>query len=637
MLDTPQNTEPKSEEPEKKPAGLAEEAAKESNDQEYMTHWFLGPVLACRKIYGQVIAASVLINMFALGSSLYIMTVYDRVIPNEAIESLWALTSIMLVIMGFDFAMKIIRGQFVDAAGARIDRVISERLFNRIARHDADLSQQATGALASTVREFESLKDVLGSASFTVFADLPFVILFLLVLWGIGGPVAAVPALIVIGVTLFGLLLQPVMRRLTLSGMMQGQGKQAVMVEMISSLETIKTLSGLSMLRQRWLQSVVNQAVSNRKTKFTSQLTQTVTQLGQQMSQVGIVVYGVYLIAAGDLTMGQLIACVILSGRTLAPLGQLTQLLGRFNQAIAAYRSLGEILSGQTDEEERAGRLSREKLNGDISFKHVQFTYEGQDNPTLENVSFDIAAGERVAILGRIGSGKTKALRLLAGLHKPDNGLVMIDNADVRHIRPQDLRNNMSIVFQNPVLFSGSIRENLLMGAPDATDADLLDSVRGAGAEEFIGQLPGGFDFPLSERGRELSSGMRQSLAMARALLSKPSILLLDEPTASLDVGSEQALVQSLDKATRGITTVFVTHRGPMLQIADRVLVIEGGRVVANGPRDEILAKLQASAEAASQKQNAPSATPQPQAQGQTQNTPASPPQGPKPTEPSGE
>ena len=564
------------------------------NAQEYMEHWFWGPVLACRKIYGQVIAASVLINLFALASSLYIMTVYDRVIPNEAVESLWALTSIMLVVMAFDFAMKLIRGQFVDAAGARIDRVISERVFNRIARSDVTLNKQSTGALSNTVREFETLKEVLGSASFTVFADLPFVILFLFVLWGIGGAVAAVPAMIVLFVVGFGVLLQPVMRRLTLSGMMQGQGKQAVMVEMISGLETVKTLSGLSMLRQRWLQSVVNQAVANRKTKFTGQLTQTVTQLGQQMSQVGIVVYGVYLIAAGNLTMGQLIACVILSGRTLAPLGQLTQLLGRMNQALAAYRNLAEVLSGKTDEEDRAGRLKRDKLNGDISFRHVTFTYEGQESPTLNDVGFDIKAGERVGILGRIGTGKTTILRLLAGLHKPDAGMVMVDNADVRHIRPEDLRRNMSIVFQNPVLFSGSIRENLLMGAPDASDEDLLDAVRAAGAESFIGTLPGGFDFPLTERGRELSSGMRQSLAIARALLAKPSILLLDEPTASLDAGSEQALVSSLDAATRGITTVFVTHRGSMLQIADRVMVVEAGRIVANGPRDEVLQKLQA-------------------------------------------
>ncbi len=587
--------------------GAVDDAAKYEGTDEYMRHWFWGPVLACRKIYGQVIAASVLINLFALASSLYIMTVYDRVIPNEALESLWALTSIMLVVMAFDFAMKLIRGQFVDAAGARVDRVISERLFNRIARHDVSLNQQSTGALSNTIREFEALKEVLGSASFTVFADLPFVLLFLVVLWGIGGPVAAVPAMIVFGVVLFGALLQPVMRRLTLSGMMQGRSKQSVMVEMISSLETIKTLPGLSMLRQRWLQSVVNQAVAGRKTKFTGQLTQTVTQLGQQMSQVGIVVYGVYLISAGDLTMGQLIACVILSGRTLAPLGQLTQLLGRMNQALAAYRSLAEVLEGKTDEEDRAGRLKREKLNGDISFRHVHFTYEGQENPALQDISFEIAAGERVAILGRIGSGKTTVLNMLAGLHKPDTGLVMVDNADVRHIRPTDLRHNMSIVFQNPVLFSGTIRENLLMGAPDATDEDLLDCVRASGAESFIGTLPGGFDFPLSERGRELSAGMRQSLAIARGLIAKPSILLLDEPTASLDAGTEQALVNSLDAATKGITTVFVTHRGSMLQIADRVLVVEGGRIVANGPRDEVLQRLQGAAEGQQPQQQPPS------------------------------
>lgn len=575
-----------------------DKAQRAKNRMEYMEHWFWGPILACRRIYGQVIAASFLINLFALASSLYIMTVYDRVIPNEAIESLWALTLIMLVVMLFDFAIKLIRGQFVDAAGARVDRVVSERLFNRIARHDISLSQQATGALANTVREFETLKEVIGSASFTVFADLPFVFLFLIVLWMIGGPVAAVPAMIVIFVVVFGLLLQPVMRRLTLTGMMQGQGKQAVMVEMISALETVKTITGVSLLRKRWLSSVVNQAVANRRTRFASQLTQTVTQSGQQISQIGIVVYGVYLITDGSLTMGQLIACVILSGRTLAPLGQLTQLLGRMNQAIAAYRSLDEVLGGETEEESRANRLRREKINGDVDFQHVQFTYEGQENPTLLDVSFKAAAGERIAILGRIGSGKTTILRLLAGLHKPSNGIVMLDNADVRQIQPDDLRRNLSIVFQNPVLFSGSIRENLLMGAPDASDADLLDAAKAAGADNFIGQLPGGFDFPLTERGRELSSGMRQALAVARALIAKPSILLLDEPTASLDAGTEQALVNSLDAATKGITTIFVTHRGSMLQMADRILVVEGGRIIADGPRDEVLKRLQAPAQA---------------------------------------
>lgn len=574
-----------------------------SKPNEFTGHWFWGPVLACRHIYGQVIAASVLINLFALASSLYIMTIYDRVIPNQAVESLWGLTIIMLVVLAFDFAMKVVRGSFTDAAGARIDRVISERLFERVARRDVTLNKEATGVLANTVREFDILKEVIGSASFAVFADLPFVLLFLVVLYIIGGPVAAVPAMIVPLVIGSGFLMQPIMRRLTLAGMMQGQSKQAVMVEMISALETLKTMRGLSMLRRRWLQSVVNQGASNRKTRLTSQLVQYITQLGQQLSQVGIVVYGVFLIASGDLTMGQLIACVILSGRTLAPLGQVTQLLGRMNHAINAYRNLDKILAGESIEESRADQVKREQLHGDIDVRHVRFTYEGLNDPSLEDINFSVKAGERVAVLGRIGSGKTTLLKLLAGLHEPDTGSVMIDNADIRHLRPEDLRSNIGVVLQNPILFSGTIRENLLMGYPEASDAELIDAVKVAGAEGFIGSLPGGFDFRLSERGRELSSGMRQSLAIARALISKPSVLLLDEPTASMDTGTEQMIVKTLDEATKGVTCIFVTHRGSMLQLADRIIVVEGGRIVANGPRDEILQRLQASAQ---QQQQAP-------------------------------
>jgi len=568
-----------------------------SKPNEFTGHWFWGPVLACRHIYGQVIAASVLINLFALASSLYIMTIYDRVIPNQAVESLWGLTIIMLVVLAFDFAMKVVRGSFTDAAGARIDRVISERLFERVARRDVTLNKEATGVLANTVREFDVLKEVIGSASFAVFADLPFVLLFLVVLYINVVPLAAVPTMIVPIVIGSGLLMQPIMRRLTLAGMMQGQSKQAVMVEMISALETLKTMRGLSMLRRRWLQSVVNQGASNRKTRLTSQLVQYITQLGQQLSQVGIVVYGVFLIASGDLTMGQLIACVILSGRTLAPLGQVTQLLGRMNHAINAYKNLDKILAGESIEESRADQVKREQLHGDIDVRHVRFTYEGLNDPSLEDINFSVKAGERVAVLGRIGSGKTTLLKLLAGLHEPDTGSVMIDNADIRHLRPEDLRSNIGVVLQNPVLFSGTIRENLLMGYPEASDAELIDAVKVAGAEGFIGSLPGGFDFRLSERGRELSSGMRQSLAIARALISKPSVLLLDEPTAAMDTGTEQMIVKTLDEATKGVTCIFVTHRGSMLQLADRIIVVEGGRIVANGPRDEILQRLQASAQ----------------------------------------
>jgi ATP-binding cassette subfamily C protein LapB len=397
-------------------------------------------------------------------------------------------------------------------------------------------------------------------------------------------------------VIIFGLLLQPIIRRMTELSQSQGKSKQAVIVEMISALETVKTVQGISMLRNRWLNSVLHQSRSNTKIKLTSQLAAQFAQFGQQVSQVGIVVYGVYLIADGSLTMGQLIACVILSGRTMALLGQLTNLLGRVNSAIAAYRGLDEILSGENEEETRSTMVERAVMKGDVAFKNVTFTYEDQPEPVLNDISFTIAAGERLAIVGRIGSGKTTLLRLLCGLHPPDRGAVMIDNADIRQIRPDDVRRNMGVVMQNPVLFSGSIRDNILMGKPNATDEELLDVVKLSGADGFLGMLPGGFDFPLSERGRELSTGMRQSIAISRALIGKPNVLLFDEPTAPLDQSAENEMVERLDLATKGFTTIFVTHRGAMLRLADKVLVIDQGRVAAFGPRDQVLKTEQSGA-----------------------------------------
>jgi len=493
------------------------------------------------------------------------------------------------VVIVFDLAMKIIRGVFVDSASARIDKRVSSALFERIARHDANLSKTATGALAGTVRNFDMLKDAFGSASFTVFADLPFIFLFIWVLYLIGGPIAIVPALIVPLVILFGLGLQPIIKRMTELSQAQGKSKQAVMVEMISALETVKTVQGISMLRNRWLNSVVHQSKSNTKTKMTSQLAAQFAQFSQQVSQVAIVVYGVFLIADGGLTMGQLIACVILSGRTMAPLGQLTGLLGRMNSALSAYKALDELLGKPSEEEERAEQVSRATIKGDVEFRNVSFTYEDQPEPVLNDISFKLNAGERLAIVGRIGSGKTTLLRLLCGLNPPDKGAVLVDNADIRHIRPDDVRRNIGVVMQNPVLFSGSIRDNILMGNPSASDEDLIEAARLSGAESFIGMLPGGFDFPLSEQGRELSVGMRQSVAIARAIVGNPNILLMDEPTAPLDSAAEAAMVENLDVVTKGLTTIFVTHRGAMLQIADKVLALENGRIAAFGPKDEVL------------------------------------------------
>lgn len=564
----------------------------EEKTTRFSDHWFWRYVHENRRVYYQVIGASVMINVFALVSSLYIMTVYDRVIPNNATESLFVLTIIVVIVMAFDFILKICRGNFVDHAGSEIDKRVSSDLFNKISRHDIAMSKQATGALANTVRDFEVLKEVIGSASFAVFADLPFVILFLFVLYAIGGAVAAVPALIVPMVILFGLLLQPVMRKITDLSTQQGQSKQAVMVEMLSNLQTLKTVRGISILRNRWFQGVLNQGLAQRRSRFTTQLATHFTQLGQQASQVGIIFYGVFLIASGDLSMGQLIACVILSGRTLAPLGQITSLLGRLNQAITAYHGLSSVMNTVTAEESRAEHVKRDVLKGSITLKNVSLMYDGQNDYTLQDCSLTIKPGERVAVLGRIGSGKTSLLNLIAGIHTATTGAVLLDDADIVNLRPEDVRNNLGIVLQNPTLFSGTIRENLLMGFPDASDEDLIKAAELAGANQFIGMLPNGFDFILSERGQELSAGMRQSLAIARALIGSPQIFLMDEPTSSMDGNTEAMIVKNLDQATKGKTTIFVTHRGPLVGIADRIIIIEGGRIVMNGPRDEVLANL---------------------------------------------
>lgn len=555
----------------------------------YVNHWFWGGIIASKKTYAQVIAASILINVFALASSLYIMTVYDRVIPNRAIESLWALTIIMLVILVFDFIMKMIRATFIDYASARIDRTVSDRLFDKVVHREVFLDRHSTGSLASIVREFDFLKELIGSATFTVFADMPFILLFIFVLFAIGGPIATVPALIVPIVIVFGLILQPLIKRLSRDNLQEGQNKQAVMVELIAAIKTLKTVRGVNALRRRWMELVSVQSVLNHKTKYASQLMQTFTQSGQQFSQIAIIVYGVYLISSGDITMGQLIACVILSGRALAPLGQVTNLLGRLNQAIAAYQNLNKILSEETDIERRLGQVHRHNIQGRIDLKNVSFSYPGQKEPAVSDINITIKPGERVALLGKVGSGKSTLLEMIAGIYETTQGHILIDNTDLKQFTYEDMRIGVGVVLQNPVLFSGTIRENLLMGNPNATDQELIQATAISGAHSFIGTIPGGFDFKLSERGKELSSGMQQTLAIARAIIANPRIYLMDEPTSSLDAAAEQYVVKQLDEATKGKTCIFVTHRGAMLRLADRVIVMEGGRIVTDGPRDEVL------------------------------------------------
>jgi ATP-binding cassette subfamily C protein LapB len=554
----------------------------------YKDHWFWGPVLKNKKFYIQVMTASVFINVFALFSAFYIMVVYDRVIPNNAIESLIALTVGILVIVMFDFLMKVLRGLYTDKASAMIDIEVSEKLFDRISRNE-QLMSQPTGAVSAVVKEFDSLKDFIASASFVAFVDLPFIILFLFVLYGIGGMVAAVPAIIVIVVIVAGLTIQPIIRKLTFNASQEGQSKQSVIVEVLSGMETLKTLRGISILRDRWIDSVDRQGITVAKSKFWSQLTANFAQSGQQLSQVGIVVYGVFLIADGTLTMGSLIACVILSGRTLAPLGQVSNLLGRYNQATTAYVNFGQLMQQPVKELSRSHQVRVDKVEGSISIVNASLTYPDQKEAVIKQLNLQLYAGEKIAIVGKIGSGKTSILRIIAGLYDPTEGSVKIDKSDITHMHPDDIRKHVSVVMQTPMLFSGTLKENLLMGNPHATDEQMLEAAKIANVDEIASNLPDGYETVLSEGGKQLSGGQRQAICIARAFVGDPKIVIMDEPSSAMDNASEQQLLIDLKEKLIDKTLILITHRGTLLSLVDRVVVFDSGRIVADGPKDKVL------------------------------------------------
>lgn len=557
-------------------------------------HWFWSPVRASWDIYRQVILASLLINLFSLASSLYIMTVYDRIIPNKAIESLWALSLIVFIILFFDFAVKSIRSSLIDAAGARVDRHVSEKLFSRITRRNMDMNRQTLTSLGNIVRDFDVLKDVIGSASFTIFVDLPFILLFITVLFYVGGPIAIIPAAIVPLIIVFGLIMQPILRREGLVALKQAGDKNLVVTEMVAGIETLKTIRGLEMLQNRWTNAVVNQGEAVQGTRKIGQLVQNVTQFGQQVSQIGIVIYGVFLIADRSLTMGQLIACVILSGRALAPLGNLTQLIGRLDQATVAFNNLDKLMNETSREEAASKFIKRGRLEPRLNITDLSFRHEGKPSPALSDINLTIAPNQNVALLGRIGSGKSTLLNTMAGLTNITNGQVQIGGVNMNHMRTDDLRENIGIVLSDRVFFAGSIRENILMGNPEASDTDILEAAELAGAASFINDLPDGFDFHISQDARELSSGMRQVLSIIRAIISQPGILLLDEPTTSMDAQAEKLVVDTLARVTQNMTCVIATHRGALLEIVDRVIILDQGRVVADGPTQDMLERINA-------------------------------------------
>ena len=553
--------------------------------------WLMEPMRRNRAIYMKVVLAAVVINIFGLMTSLFTMIVYDRVVPNNATSSLVALSIGLAIVVIFDFVLKLLRAYFVDVAGASIDRDVGETLFERLLRLRLDLKKGSTGSLTSLMRELEALRDFFTSATLTAVVDLPFIILTLFVIAVIGGWVVLVPALMVPLVIIVGALTQPAMDRLSAKAMGEGMAKQSVLVETIGGLETVKAAGAGPLLSRRWDKAMESHSDSSLRQRLISSIGVTTATSAGTISYAGVVIVGVERIATQNLTMGGLIACSILAGRAVAPLAQISQLLSRMTSTRTAYRQLNEMMNMPPEGPVGEG-LKLAGMKGRIEFRNVSFRYPGAPEKTLEDLNFTIQPGEHVALLGRVGSGKSTIARLILGLYPPEEGLVMIDGTDIRQLDPLEMRRYIGAALQESVLLTGSVRENIGLARSHVDDEELLRSAELSGTHSFMGSIANGYDLRLADRGEGLSGGQRQSIALARALAGRPPVLVFDEPTSAMDAQTETSLIQRLRDELKDRTLVLITHRPPLLALVSRIMLIERGKVAMDGPRDEVLKQI---------------------------------------------
>jgi ATP-binding cassette subfamily C protein LapB len=556
-----------------------------------LAEWLMEPMRRNRSTYWKVALAAVFINVFGLLTSLFTMTVYDRVVPNNATSSLVALTIGLAIVIIFDFILKLLRAYFVDHAGAQIDRDIGEKVFDRLLAMRLELKKGSTGALAGMMRELEALRDFFASATLTAVVDVPFIFVTLAIVAVIGGSVVFVPGLMVPLVILVGWLTHPALERLSARTMGEGLQKQSVLVEAIGGLETVKASGAAPLLSRRWLTAVKQHSDSSLRQRLVAAIGVTFATSAGTISYAGVVIVGVHLIAVRDLTMGGLIACSILAGRAIAPLAQISQLLTRMTATRTAYRQINDMMQMPSEGPEgEAIKLSA--VEGKVEFRNVGFKYPGAPERAIDGLSFTVEPGEHVALLGRVGSGKSTIARLILGLYPPEEGVIMLDGTDIRQLDMPSLRANVGAAMQESVLLTGTVRENIQLGRPHVSDEELLRAAQISGTHQFMGQIANGYDLRLADRGEGLSGGQRQSIAIARALAGRPPIMVMDEPSSAMDAQTESGLIQRLQEEMKGRTLILITHRPPLLQLVERIILMDQGKIVSDGPRDSVLKQI---------------------------------------------
>ncbi|GAA5316265.1 MAG: type I secretion system permease/ATPase [Candidatus Pelagadaptatus aseana] len=556
------------------------------------SHWFWSVFFENKRLYRDVLVAAFLINVFALALPIFTMNVYDRVVPNYALETLWMLAiGVVLVLLG-DLSLKTLRGYFIDLAGRRVDTKLTATIMERVLGMRLEHKPQSVGSFASNLRSFEVIREFMSSAALATLIDFPFVLVFMAVLMWIS-PWLVLPLLVgMVIIIVYAFSTQAKMEELTETTYRTSAMRNAVLVEGLSGLETVKALAAEGNIQRRWERSAEFLARVGSQLKLLSSSNGNVAAWTQQAVSVAIIVTGVYLIAAGELTMGGLIAASMLTGRAMAPLGQVAALTTQLHHVKTAFESLDGIMAQEIERPEGSHFLSRKNFTGQIEFRNVSFAYPGSEVKALNNVSFIIKPGESVAVLGRIGSGKTTLHKLVMGLYQPTEGAVLIDGIDVRQLDPAELRRHIGYVPQDVTLFYGSLRENIVMGNPQATDDDVIKAAEFANLNDFVNAHPQGFDMPVGERGEFLSGGQRKSVSLARSLVNDPTMLLLDEPTGSMDQSTESWVREQLSGYASDKTLLMVTHRTTLLPLVDRILVVDKGQIVADGQRDKVVEAL---------------------------------------------
>ena len=545
-----------------------------------------------KKIYIDVIIASIVINLFVMASPLFTMNVYDRVVPNNATDTLWVLALGVSIVYLIDLFLKFIRTYFLDIAGKKSDIIMSSILFERVMDIKLAVKPKSVGSFANNLREFDTVRNFFTSSTMAVLIDLPFAILFLVITYFIADYLVMIPIVFMALIITYTFFIKDPLQNSIKSTFEASAKKNGILIETLNGLETIKTMGATSNVQWNWEEATGEIASKSIKSKTITASITTVTSFLVQLNTVGIILLGVYMIQDVKLTMGGLIAAVMLSSRAIAPMGQFASLLANFEQTKQAYSSLKKIMEMPVERPEGKKFIRRETFEGKIEFRNVSFTYPENTKLSLDRINFTINPGEKVGVIGRNGSGKTTIEKMILGLYSPTEGSVLIDGIDINQIDPADLRRNIGYVPQDVVLFKGTVRANIVYKAPYVDDMQIIKAAKISGVDEYVDAHPLGFDMPVLERGEGISGGQRQAIAVARAFLLDCPIILLDEPTNSLDSSVESKLKNNLKHNTSNKTMILITHKTSLLELVNRLIVIDMGKILLDGPRDEVLAKL---------------------------------------------